>query len=109
MATSGDEHGPAIEQPIGGNPLLAPLGNYGGPTRPSPLLPGSPAIGAGNTSPRRQRPRATPLTTNRAARGFARTLNGMVNIGGISRTRSVAPLQAHKTPIQGVSGSFNLG
>jgi parallel beta-helix repeat protein len=32
---------------IGGNPLLAPLGNYGGPTQTMPLLPGSPAIGAG--------------------------------------------------------------
>jgi CSLREA domain-containing protein len=32
---------------IGGNPLLAPLGNYGGPTMTMPLLPGSPAIDAG--------------------------------------------------------------
>lgn len=32
---------------IGGNPLLGPLGNYGGPTQTFPLLPGSPAIGAG--------------------------------------------------------------
>ncbi len=29
------------------NPLLAPLGNYGGPTQTMPLLPGSPAIDAG--------------------------------------------------------------
>ena len=29
------------------NPLLAPLGNYGGPTQTMALLPGSPAIGAG--------------------------------------------------------------
>jgi CSLREA domain-containing protein len=28
-------------------PLLAPLGNYGGPTKTMPLLPGSPAINAG--------------------------------------------------------------
>jgi hypothetical protein len=32
---------------IGVDPLLAPLGNYGGPTQTMPLLPGSPAIGAG--------------------------------------------------------------
>jgi hypothetical protein len=32
---------------VGGNALLAPLGNYGGPTQTMPLLPGSPAIGAG--------------------------------------------------------------
>ncbi len=34
---------------IGGNPLLAPLGNYGGPTQTMPLFPGSPAIDAGTT------------------------------------------------------------
>jgi hypothetical protein len=32
---------------IGGNPLLAPLGDYGGPTQTMPQLPGSPAIGTG--------------------------------------------------------------
>ena len=32
---------------IGGNPLLAPLGWYGGPTQTMALLPGSPAIGNG--------------------------------------------------------------
>jgi parallel beta-helix repeat protein/predicted outer membrane repeat protein len=35
---------------IGGNPLLAPLGNYGGPTQTMPLLPGSPAIDAGTST-----------------------------------------------------------
>ena len=32
---------------IGGNPLLAPLGDYGGNTQTMPPLPGSPVIGAG--------------------------------------------------------------
>ena len=32
---------------IGVNPLLSPLGDYGGPTATMALLPGSPAIGAG--------------------------------------------------------------
>ena len=31
------------------NPLLAPLGNYGGPTQTMALLPGSPAINAGTS------------------------------------------------------------
>jgi hypothetical protein len=35
---------------IGGNPLLAALGDYGGPTQTMPLLPGSPAIGRGTTT-----------------------------------------------------------
>jgi hypothetical protein len=34
---------------VGGNALLAPLGNYGGPTQTMPLLPGSPAIGGGTS------------------------------------------------------------
>jgi hypothetical protein len=33
---------------IGGNQLLAPLGNYGGPTQTIALLPGSPAIAGGS-------------------------------------------------------------
>jgi hypothetical protein len=38
---------------LGGNALLAPLGNYGGPTQTMALLPGSPAIdaGTGNGAP----------------------------------------------------------
>ncbi len=50
---------------IGGNPLLAPLGNYGGQTPTMPLLPGSPAIAAGSkgfgvpTSDQRGLPRAS--------------------------------------------------
>ena len=35
---------------IGGDPLLAPLGDYGGPTQTIALLPGSPAIGAGTSA-----------------------------------------------------------
>ena len=35
---------------IGVNPLLSPLGNYGGPTPTMALLPGSPAIGSGTTT-----------------------------------------------------------
>ncbi len=36
-----------IAKPL--DPLLAPLGNYGGPTQTVALLPGSPAIGAGSS------------------------------------------------------------
>ncbi len=36
---------------IGGDPLLSPLGQYGGPTATMGLLPGSPAIGAGAAGP----------------------------------------------------------
>ena len=47
---------------ISGVPHLATLGDYGGPTRTMPPLPGSPAINAGS---------ATTLTTDQ--RGFTRT------------------------------------
>jgi hypothetical protein len=51
------------------NPLLAPLGNYGGPTQTMALLPGSPAIGAGTgvslvTTDQRGAPRATSGSTD---------------------------------------------
>ena len=49
---------------IGGDPLLAPLGNYGGPTQTMALLPGSPAIDAeapaDRTSPANDQPRPEP-------------------------------------------------
>lgn len=55
-----------------GNPLLAPLGNYGGPTATRPPLPGSPAIDAGGP---------TPLTNDQ--RGFARLVGSAVDIGAV--------------------------
>ncbi len=58
------------------NPLLAPLGNYGGPTETLALLPGSPALGAGNNS-------LIPAgdTTDQRGTGFPRVVNGTVDIG----------------------------
>ena len=56
---------------IGGNPLLAPLGNYGGPTQTMALLPDSPAIGAGTA--------VSGITTDQ--RGAPRPTSGPVDIG----------------------------
>ncbi len=53
------------------DPLLAPLGNYGGPTQSLALLPGSPAINAGNNS-------GAPATDQR---GITRPQQGTVDIG----------------------------
>ncbi len=61
---------------IGGNPLLAPLGNYGGPTQTMALLPGSPAIGAGSMASI-----PTGITTDQ--RGEPRTVNTEVDIGAV--------------------------
>ncbi len=64
------------------SPLLAPLGNYGGPTPTMMLLPGSPAIDAGSNS----LVGIDPSTGERLAtdqRGFSRIypVNGQVDIG----------------------------
>jgi len=56
------------------DPLLAPLGNYGGPTQTMALLPGSPAIDAGSNA-------AIPAGVTTDQRGLPRILNGTVDIG----------------------------
>ena len=53
---------------IGGDPMLAPLGFYGGPTQTMALLPGSPARYGGD--PKATDARSQPLTTDQ--RGFLR-------------------------------------
>ena len=54
--------------------LLAPLGNYGGPTQTMALLPGSPAIDAGNNA-------LIPAGVTTDQRGLPRIVNGHVDIG----------------------------
>ena len=56
------------------NPLLAPLGNYGGPTQTMALLPGSPAIDAGNNA-------LIPAGITTDQRGLPRIVNTIVDIG----------------------------
>jgi hypothetical protein len=60
---------------VGGNPLLAALGNYGGPTQTMPPLPGSPAVDAGNDT-----------VTNTFAtdqRGYPRLSGSHLDIGAV--------------------------
>lgn len=54
---------------LNADPLLAPLGNYGGPTETMALLPGSPALGAGIAQ---DDPAGNPILTDQ--RGIARPL-----------------------------------
>lgn len=56
------------------NPLLAPLGDYGGPTQTMALLSGSPAIDAGNNS-------AIPGGVTTDQRGRPRLVNHTVDLG----------------------------
>jgi hypothetical protein len=64
------------------NPLLAPLGNYGGPTQTHALLPGSPAINRGDKCVLTNSCGANIeliLTTDQ--RGVGRQMGGYVDIG----------------------------
>jgi len=63
-----------------GTPLLAPLGNYGGPTPTMPPLPGSPAID-GCTN-------GTTFTTDQ--RGYPRTLGREPDIGAVEGVHNAA-------------------
>jgi hypothetical protein len=60
---------------IGVDPLLAPLGSYGGPTRTHQLLPGSPALDAGNP--------AIPSPPATDQRGAARIQGPAVDLGAV--------------------------
>ncbi len=64
-----------IAQPL--NPLLAPLGDYGGPTKTVALLPGSPAIDAGITAD--YPGTTTAITTDQ--RGISRPRGSAPDIG----------------------------
>jgi predicted outer membrane repeat protein len=57
---------------VGGNPLLASLGDYGGPTQTMPPLPGSPAIDVADTS---------DFSTDQ--RGFPRVLGTAPDFGAV--------------------------
>jgi hypothetical protein len=63
---------------VGVNPLLAPLGSYGGPTQTMPLLPSSPAIDAGSNALAVDA-QGNPLTTDQ--RGLPRIVGAAVDIG----------------------------
>src|SRR5262249_35003442 len=65
---AGDFEGPYLgsNNLIGGDAILAPLGDYGGPTQTMALLPGNPAIGMGITAD--DPVTGNPITTDQ--RGF---------------------------------------
>ena len=69
------------------NPLLAPLGNYGGPTQTVALLPGSPAINAGTNGP------GIPTTDQR---GLGRV--GAVDIGAFESQGFTLTVVAGSSP-----------
>jgi hypothetical protein len=63
------------------NPGLATLADNGGPTQTIALLPGSPAIDAGSNALAVDPTTGQPLTTDQRGPGYARVVNGTVDIG----------------------------
>jgi hypothetical protein len=87
------------------NPGLAPLGDYGGPTQTMALSPGSPALGAGSVALAVDAG-GKPLTADQ--RGFARVVNGAVDIGALE---TQPPPTAHLSgpTVSEAAGSTTVG
>ena len=105
FTAAGDQVGTAAS-PI--DPLLAPLGDYGGPTQTMALLPGSPAIDKGdNTLVPIDPSTGLPVTTDQ--RGFTRVVNGTVDIGAFEDQVVVTTPTNPQTAIVGSAATVNLG
>ncbi len=110
---------------VGADPLLGPLGNYGGLTQTFPLLPGSRAIGGGDTDAVGTPPDASAPVVDQ--RGVARTGRNDIGafqsqgfalaiVGGTGQTGFITlpfadPLvvivtSLHREPVQGGRVSF---
>ena len=76
------------------NPLLAPLGNYGGPTQTIALLPGSPAIDAGSNA-------LAVGTTDQRGQSYV----GTVDIGAFESQGFTLTPVAGSTPQTAVTGN----
>lgn len=84
---------------INTDPLLGPLGNYGGPTPVLPLLEGSPAVDAADQS-------SCPPTDQR---GVPRPAGAGCDIGAFEGYLRLAPiLTAEFTPIRTVTGEVAM-
>ena len=80
---------------IGKDPLLGPLADNGGPTQTHALLPGSPAIDAGNSS-----------GSNEDQRGMTRP----IDIPGIANASEGADIGAYEfIPLYAISGTVTCG
>ncbi|MBN2474800.1 MAG: hypothetical protein JXB62_09345 [Pirellulales bacterium] len=69
---------------VGQDPLMAPLGDCGGTMQTHALLPGSPAIDAGNDAWAVD-PLGHPLTTDQRGESFARVFGDSVDMGAFER------------------------
>jgi hypothetical protein len=90
--------GTVIGTVIAANPLLAPLGNYGGPTQTMPPLLGSPAVD-----------QAAATTLNHDQRGFPRPLGLAPDIGAVEGIYNSAGPGRLTGPTRLDNGSFQFG
>jgi hypothetical protein len=97
--TQGNQLGTASE-PI--DARLSPLADHGGPTQTVSLLKGSPAIDAGVNAFAVDPTTHTASTTDQRGTGFARVVNGVVDIGAFEVQPAVTTLSA--TDATGVFG-----
>ncbi len=84
-------------QPL--NPLLAPLGSYVGATQTMALLPGSPAIDAGNNA-------LIPPGITTDQRGFPRIVDGVVDIGAFESSQFTIAVTSGSGQSTGVFTAF---
>jgi CSLREA domain-containing protein len=88
---------------IGGNPLLAPLSNYGGPTQTMPPLPGSPAIDAAGPLAEVQQLTVPALSFN-----FNLTFKGATTANFTGQAPSASAVQTALSNLPTI-GSGNIG
>jgi hypothetical protein len=82
------------------DPLLGPLADNGGPTKTMALLPGSPALDAGDST-------GAPAFDQR---GFARVVNGAIDLGAFEDQLVVTSPSANpQGGVAGISGPLDLG
>ncbi|MDN5924749.1 MAG: right-handed parallel beta-helix repeat-containing protein [Xanthomonadales bacterium] len=85
------------------DPLLGPLQDNGGPTLTRLPLAGSPLIDVGD-------PAFTgPPTTDQRGAGFARIVNGVVDIGATEYAAAAPPVVTQTVPVPGLDDAGKLG
>ncbi|HEV2692411.1 MAG TPA: LamG domain-containing protein [Verrucomicrobiae bacterium] len=100
VRTAGGNNGNG-QTPIIANAQLAPLGYYGGPTPTMPLLPGSPAIDAGDDY------LVTVLPDDQ--RGYPRQVGAHVDIGAVEGVYVATGAGRISAGVKPVDGSVNIG
>jgi hypothetical protein len=96
-----DNHQVPAGNLVGGNPLLAPLGDNGGPTQTMALLPGSPAIDAGRTGT------GIPSTDQRGLPRGARPDIGAFEVQGPTLNPNQATVSVNLGKTATTTGTFD--